>query len=156
MTKKHAEAPDYGYKGRFQYFHTGESLTKQSFKDECDINNVMKRFERTGVLEHVNKYQPQWGDYTNTPSSYQEALHQVAAANEMFLSLPARLRAKFDNDPGAYIAFVEDPANADELRAMGLLKNETYTTEGLSTDEAPQKAKSVGKPVAPPQETATD
>ena len=27
-----------------------ELMTKQSFKDECDINNIVNRFTRAGVL----------------------------------------------------------------------------------------------------------
>ena len=26
-----------------------QGLTKQSFRDECDINNIMRKFERTGT-----------------------------------------------------------------------------------------------------------
>lgn len=114
-------------------------MTKQSHTDECNINLIMKRFERTGVLEHVTTYSPQWGDFSNTPSSYSEAINQVQAANEMFLSLPSALRARFNNDAGAYIDFVQNPDNLEELRELGLTK-----LKASPPTEAP-KAKGGGK-----------
>lgn len=45
-----------------QDFTGVESLTHQSFKDECDVNNVIKRFTRTGQLTHVNQRPAQYGD----------------------------------------------------------------------------------------------
>ena len=30
------------------------SLTKQSFKDECDINNIMNKWVKNGILTHVD------------------------------------------------------------------------------------------------------
>ena len=30
-----------------------QGRTKQAFKDECDINNIMRRFETSGALPHM-------------------------------------------------------------------------------------------------------
>jgi len=136
------ETRKFGPRGRSQYFCIGPSMTKQSHTDECNINLIMKRFERTGVLEHVTTYSPQWGDFSDTPSSYSDAINQVQAANEMFLSLPSKIRARFDNDAGAYIDFVQNPANAEELNELGLTK---LAPKGSPRPEAP-KAKGGGKP----------
>lgn len=96
------------------------SRTKQSFKDECDVNLVMKRFERTGVLDHLNEFQGQYGDFTDVPQSYHEAVNQVMAAQDMFMTVPPRIRAMFENDPGQFLAFVQDPANLEEMVQLGL------------------------------------
>ena len=87
---------------------------------DADINNIMKRYERTGLLDHVNQYQGDYGDYTNVPVDYHDALNFVRNSQEMFMTLPAAVRARFDNDPGAFLKFVEDPANADAMVEMGL------------------------------------
>jgi len=58
-------------------------MTKQSHTDECNINLIMKRFERTGVLEHVTTYAPQWGDFSDTPSSYIDFVQNPANAEEL-------------------------------------------------------------------------
>lgn len=40
---------------------TDPSLAKPSFADECDINNIVERFTRTGVLPE-QRGNPQYGD----------------------------------------------------------------------------------------------
>lgn len=105
---------------RVQFATTGHSRAKQAFKDECDVNTIMRRFEQTGVIEHVNRYQGSYGDFTEVPENYQAAVNQVIAAQDMFMSLPAKVRARFANDPGNFLAFVEDPNNADEMVSLGL------------------------------------
>lgn len=99
----------------------GPSMTKQSFKDECDINNIMAKFERTALLEHVNQHQGNYGDFTDAPQDYHEAMNQVIAADDMFQTIPAKLRAAFNNDPGEFLAFTNDPENLDRMRDLGLL-----------------------------------
>lgn len=100
-----------------------ESLTKQSFKDECNINLIVKRFEKHQVLDHLAKTQGRYGDFLSAPD-FHEAQIRVAAAKEAFASLPAAVRKRFNNDPGAFMSFATDPENKGELRKMGLLKAE--------------------------------
>lgn len=96
---------------------TQPSLAKQSFKDECDINTIMKRYERTGMIEHINKHR---GDYTDATGveDYHTSLNQVLAAQEAFASLPSRVRSNFNNDPGQFMTFVENPENRDNLHEL--------------------------------------
>lgn len=98
----------------------GPALTKQAHKGECDINLIMSRYERQGVIDHLNRFGGNYGDFTMAPSSYHEALEIVRRAGEMFMDLPAKVRARFDNDPGTFVEFAEDPANLGELRELGL------------------------------------
>ena len=97
---------------------TQPSLTQQHSKDQVDINNIMKRYIKTGVLDHVAKYQPQYRD--NNATDYQESMNIVIKADEMFSELPAQARKHFDNDPAAFLDFVQDPANHDKLHELGL------------------------------------
>ena len=55
------------------------SMTKQSFADEVDINKVVARYEKTGMLDHVNRRQPFYGDVSEI-RSYQESLNVVIHA----------------------------------------------------------------------------
>lgn len=105
---------------RFQTYPKGLSLTHQSSGPETDINYIMQKYERTGVLEHRNTFQGKYGDFTNVPSDYHEAANQVLKADEMFQTLPAGVRRRFHNDPGAFISFVSNPDNIDELVKLGL------------------------------------
>ncbi|AXL14669.1 internal scaffolding protein [Microviridae sp.] len=110
----------YGKHDRLQFTPTGVSRTHQSMAPECDINNIMRRFEKTGVLDHLNRYEGSYGDFTAVPSDYHEAINSVMATNEMFLTLPAKIRKRFGNDPGHFLDFVQDPSNQDEMIKLGI------------------------------------
>lgn len=104
----------------FQTEIEGVSLTHQSMKGECDINHIMAKFEKTGILEHRNTFEGQYGDFTNLPLSYHESMNAVLAAEEMFLTIPSRIRKRFGNDPGLFLEFVANPDNSKEIVEMGL------------------------------------
>jgi len=95
------------------------TLTQQHFKDECDINNILRQFNITGLLPE-NPLSPRYGDFTGI-SDYQTALNQVIAAEDEFMRLPADLRARFDNDPAQLIQFLENSDNKDEAIKLGLV-----------------------------------
>jgi phage internal scaffolding protein len=109
------------------------SRTKQSFRDECDINNILRQFNVTGELP-IGSVQPQYGDFSGI-TDYQSALNAVMAAQDSFLALPAKLRARFDNDPALFVEFASDEANRDELKALGLLREEAATAAVTSPSE---------------------
>lgn len=94
------------------------SKTKQAFKDECDINNIVARYKRTGAIDHFAEHGPQYGDFTGP--TFTDAMNTVTAANRMFQDLPANLRKRFENDPVQFLDFVQDPANAEEMYQLGL------------------------------------
>jgi phage internal scaffolding protein len=97
-----------------------ESLTKQSFKEQSDINVIVNKFMKTGVMpETVNM--PRYGDFTEA-TDYQTALNLVMQAEDAFMELPATLRARFENDPGQLLAFIEDDSNRAEAEALGLVQ----------------------------------
>ena len=122
---------------RVQFNTIGESLTHQAPKDECDINNIMAKWERTGVLDHFNKHQGQYGDFTEIPTNYQESLNSVLLAEEMFNELPSKIRRKFANDPGNFLDFATDPENIDEMIKLGLAQrhNEVIENDPLISPE---------------------
>jgi len=112
---------------------TRSSRTKQSFRDECDINNILRQFNVTGELP-IGSVQPQYGDFSGI-TDYQSALNAVMAAQDSFLQLPAKVRAKFDNDPALFVEFASDEANRDEMKALGLLHEETVSAVVTSPSE---------------------
>lgn len=98
----------------------GESMTKQAFKEECDINNIVRRYNEGGAITHINSRQPIYGDFS-MEMDYQESLNRVHRAQEAFDALPANIRERFDNDPAQAVSFLQNPSNADEARKLGLL-----------------------------------
>lgn len=94
-------------------------LTEQHHKKDCDINHILRTYDKTGLITHVNTAQAHYGDFTIV-NEYQESLNLVMAAQEDFLAMPADIRKKFDNDPGQFMEFVTNPDNLDEMRELGL------------------------------------
>lgn len=95
-----------------------ESLTDQSFKEECDINTIVEQFGITGQLP-TDVRVPLEGDFT-TVVDYQTALNMVREADAAFMEMPANVRERFGNDPGKFVEFASDPANLEECRKLGL------------------------------------
>ena len=99
----------------------GESRTQQHFKEECEIINIIKRHDRNGIIEHVQRGQARYGDFSEV-HDYRQALDSVRDANEEFMQIPSDIRKKFDNDPGKFYEFVSNPDNKDQLKEMGFIK----------------------------------
>ena len=95
------------------------TLAQQHFKDECDINNILRQFNVTGLLPEA-PLSPRYGDFTGI-HDYHTALNAVIAADDGFMALPATLRARFQNDPEQLIEFLDNPNNYDEAVKLGLV-----------------------------------
>ena len=98
------------------------SLAKQSFADECDINNIVKRFGLTGQLPD-NVRMPEYRDFDEV-IDFHTAMNAVALARESFNQLSPEIRARFANDPALFVDFCMDDANIDEARKLGLVPAE--------------------------------
>lgn len=92
-----------------------ESLTHQSFRDMCDINNIVRRHAAGEMVTHVNKRPPQFMDVT--PMDFREAMELTTAIRQEFDSLPAELRNQYENNPELYLA--------EQLQASAAVENET-------------------------------
>lgn len=102
-----------------KFFEGSVSRTKQSFRDECDINNIMAKYMATGLVDHVKKYQGRYEDLPNE-IDYHENLNAVMRAEDAFSSLPSKIRTRFGNNPAAFLGFVLNPDNLEEVQRMGL------------------------------------
>lgn len=89
------------------------SRTKQAFKEDCDIRKILARAEKTGVVSHLAKYAPEYGDFGEF--DFLGAQLALARGNEIFAALPGELRREFNQSPAEFFSFVNDPANVDRL-----------------------------------------
>lgn len=96
-----------------------DTRTQQQFAEECDINEIVRRFGLTGVMPE-NPRLPVSGDFTGV-SDFQTAMNAVRAAEEGFMELPAEVRYRFGNDPQRLMSFLEDGRNKDEAIRLGLV-----------------------------------
>lgn len=114
------------YTGQLVNHKTGEvftppARTKQQFVDQCDINNIIKQYTKTGQFSHLSANLAR-GTYTDLPDpiEFQDSMNLVIQAENAFATLPSKVRARFGNDPAEFLAFIGDPANQDEAIKMGL------------------------------------
>lgn len=98
------------------------SMTHQCFAQECDINLIMARYQKTGIIEHVRSVEGRYGDFISSPD-YHTAMNEIIAAQDAFDSLPSSLRARFENDPARFLDFVHDEKNRDEMIQLGLIES---------------------------------
>ncbi len=99
---------------------SGVSLTKQNFKDECNVHNILEKHKRVGVMKVNKGYEnPMYDDFTQVPD-YQEAQNIIIKAEEQFDSLPATIREKFQNDPSLFLEFCTNENNLDQMIELGL------------------------------------
>lgn len=142
MTSKQTATPFYSAyspKQKISLSFEGPGRTKQAHKAECDINNILARFKKTGTLDFQQQHAPQYGDVTAI--DFQNAQLLIAQAKGMFAAMPAHLRSEFDNEPGKFLAFVNDPTNRAKAEKLGLLK----------APESPEAPKvKLEAPAAPP------
>lgn len=96
------------------------SLTVQEWAHDCDINNLMAQYERTGVLNHWNHgQQGEYLDLSDVPD-LRQALEHLDTANRAFMTLPAAVRREFDNDAAKFVHFAQDRENLPQMRTWGL------------------------------------
>jgi phage internal scaffolding protein len=105
----------------------GEGCTKQAMKAECDINNIIKRFKKSGTLPK-NMLQGTYADVSEI-GDYHESLNKVIQAETTFMKLPVEIRKRFAHDPGEFIKYAQDPKNVNEMISLGLAKAKTVKAE---------------------------
>lgn len=119
--------------------------TEQHHKEDCDVNNIVRRHLKTGQLPWFAKQgNPQFGDFSEV-GSYHEAMNTLLDARDQFETLPAQLRKRFGNDPGEFLEFVHNPENAEEMVKLGLA-----TKKQDNASEEPPSAKIEATPSAKP------
>lgn len=120
------------------------SMTQQQFKDECDINNIIKKYSSTGQITHLARSQGVYADLSKI-QDYQHSLNQVLEAEQAFGTLPAVIRERFQNNPAELVKFVSNPKNLEEGIKLGLFERKN-----------PPKPNDLNEPKTPPTEPPTD
>ena len=139
MTKQNFRTA-YSSQPRKPFETTGESKTQQHHVELVKIQNIINKYDKTGVLSHVAQGVAHYGDYTKV-NEYKQSLDFVNLANQSFMELPSNVREKFGNDAGQFFEFATDPKNKGAMEEMGLFPYE----------EKPQEKES--PVVSSPQET---
>ena len=110
------------------------SMTKQSFKKECDINNIMASYKRTAGKQFLDTFSGYMDGIFGDASSavdYHTALGLINEANVAFDSMPSHVRDRFANDPARLMVFLSDVKNKDEAIKLGLLDSSKFKDEAV-------------------------
>lgn len=142
MTKKALQfVTAYGGHDKVEFNTTGESLAQQHFQKECDIKEIIKRNDRAGIIEHVNRGVAQYADVSEV-GDYKDALEVITKSMESFMGLPSDIRKKFNNDPGEFFDFATNPDNAGQMVELGLAPSPAPAVSGkeakASTTASPE------------------
>jgi phage internal scaffolding protein len=114
------------------------SLTQQQFKEESDINTIVDRFMKSGVLPTpVNM--PQYLDSEGV-FDFQTAMNYVRQADENFMRMDAKVRARFNNSPQEFLEFFANPDNVDEAIRLGLAVPQAVAETQVSASEPTSKS----------------
>lgn len=130
------------------YVEDCKGRTRQDDLKFSNINNIVSRYKKTGELPVKNR-EAFFADVSAVPD-FQTAMNLVDAAREGFMSLPAELRAKHDNNPAKFIDWTSNPANRDEMVKMGLLDAPDETTEAAAIAGDAARTASAPEPTPPP------
>lgn len=121
------------------------TLAKQAFKDECDINTIVRNFGLSYEIPSSFRL-PSYGDFTGV-NTFEEAVNVIAAANEQFDLLPADVRARFANNPVDFVEFCSNADNAEELYNMGLADR---PVDIAPVEDGPAPSSPLASPTAEP------
>lgn len=97
------------------------SKTQQQFRDEVNINSIMRKYHSTGQITHLAKSQGQYRDLSNA-QDYFDSLNIIQQAEQSFATLPSHVRKKFGNDPAALLEFIHNPDNFEEGVKLGIFQ----------------------------------
>jgi len=121
---------------RVQTVNDEPEVTKQSFKDDADINFILRDYSRSGVVRHLNEARARYADVSDA-MDYSDALMVVKSAEAEFFSLPVKVRKVFRNSPAAFLDAAHDPAKRELLERAGLIPPELPRDRVNPVPEAP-------------------
>ncbi len=96
-------------------------VTKQSFKEECDIHNILSQYRQTGVINHLAVRSPDYADVSDYPQDYQVVAESARSAAAAFADLPEAVRRRYHDDPATFLQALVDPAESSFLVQAGIL-----------------------------------
>ncbi len=113
----------------------------QSFAESTDIHAILKRYQN-GEVDVLEKVQGFYGDITEMPHTYAEALQRIADSEKVFMSLPVDVRAKFGHSFSEFLAASQD---TDFLERLGVKPVEQPAPEPVAPDPVVSPVKEVVK-----------
>lgn len=112
----------------------GESMVRQSFRDEADINKILARYRTTG-LAPMNTKTPLFAD-VSMMRDLKTSLDMVNSIGERIRELPAEARKLFNENRAEFEKVLEEGPIVANLRKLGMLPPEPEVSAAESGGEA--------------------
>lgn len=121
---------------RVQFTSDGDCLVEQDHAKELDINRMRQQHGLPAIpLRGIKGLK--YGDFTNF-KSFHDCMTRIVKAKEDFMKQPAKIRAKFNNDPGKLVEFLSKPENLKEAVELNLIDEQDIVhTEDTEEQETP-------------------
>lgn len=100
------------------------SRTIQSQKSGADINNIMKKYTKTGVLGDpltASLRKPMYGDFSQC-LDYQSSLNKLIQVKRDFDELPIEVKKACNNDPQKLVDLVTKEELREDAYHYGILE----------------------------------
>jgi len=125
------------------YKKPGKTMTEQNHARACDINTIMAKYIKTGVLEHIKMYEPTYGDVSE--ADWQKSMETICNVRSEFNELPAYVRKEIGGED-KYLALMQTDKGVATLRNI-LAPAEKYEADGapkVKQESAPAESDSTG------------
>jgi len=125
------------------YKKPGKTMTEQNHARACDINTIMAKYIKTGVMEHIKMYEPTYGDVSE--ADWQKSMETICNVKSEFQKLPAYVRKEIGGED-KYLALMQTDKGIATLRGI-LAPAEKYDSEGkpiVKPESDPPEADSAG------------
>lgn len=122
----------------------------QSHADSVDIHVLLKMYE-AGDDSVFSRVQGAYGDFTQMPSTFAEALNTMIAAEQYFNSLPVETKAKFNHSFSQFLAGMDSPTWAADA---GIVLPDIHGASSSSTSSGVAQTSSK-EPAASPDSSAS-
>ena len=106
--------------GEVKLVESGKDDIKQminSFRDSTDMSFIIQRLS-AGDTSVLNQHLPMFGDFTQMPTTYAEALQLVIDGRRQFDSLPLDVKNSFNNDFRQFLASAGTPEWNEKLSVL--------------------------------------
>lgn len=117
----------------------GPGKAQQQFKEECDINTIVDRFLAAGEMPQSIPF-PNQDEFMET-FDFQTSMNVLRKAEESFMEIPAKTRARFDNNPQKFMEFMHNPENALEWERLKLATIRVEHPKQEAPKEEPKEKK---------------
>lgn len=98
-------------------------FTEQAHKDVTDINKIIEKYDKHGLLSHVQTMEARYGDVTGV--DFRNAQDLYIKAQNSFEALPANIKKRFNQSAADFLDFMDDPNNRDEAIELGLIRGDS-------------------------------